>query len=93
MTKNLKLEEEMQGHVNSWIQSGLKKKEYCNSVGLSSPKFSYWVQKLKKPLSSRPAFTEIAVEPTLASMEIHYPSGLIVKLHTPVKLELLKTLL
>ncbi len=93
MKNNLRLEEEMRGHVNEWVQSGLKKKEYCNSVGMSSHKFSYWVQKLKAPMSSRSAFTEIAVESGIASMEIHYPSGLIVKIHTPVKFEMLKTLL
>lgn len=94
MKKQAGLEEEMQGHVNAWIGSGLKKKEYCDSIGMSIHKFNYWAAKLTESLSSRPAaFTEIGVESRIALMEIHYPSGIIVKIHEPVKFEMLKSLL
>ncbi len=84
----------MKAHIESWSTSGLNKVSYCKAHNLTHQKFHYWLKKYKdQNESTESSFKQIKPDTSISSIEIHYPSGIIVKLNEPVTFQMLKSLL
>jgi transposase-like protein len=78
--------EEMFPIVESWQQSGLSKKAFCEAQGIIKSVFFYWCKKYRE--EHRPggfvALTTGGVHALAQgqSMEIQYPNGVVLRLPT-----------
>lgn len=77
----------MLSHVESWRQSGLTQRVYCNQVGIRSGTFSYWVQIGKRQeLDSGHGRSFVELKKPVSTVggryEITYPNGVSLALET-----------
>ena len=86
--------DQMNDHLKRWSNSGQTRKDYCRSNGISYQKFNYWVKKTTKDQAvGLSCFKEIKPDPSINAVEIHFPSGIVVKLKDVIDLKMLKSLL
>jgi len=68
-------QEQIQGAIKEWQQSGLSKKAFCLERGITYQTFHYWC----KRLSASSGFTEIKVARSshrgISEYELIFPSG------------------
>ena len=79
--------QEMFTFVEQWQRSGETQRSWCDMHGMHYAKFQYWVRKYRANLHQPEARTEHFVdlvpppcEQITTTLEIHFPSGAIVKL-------------
>lgn len=67
--------EKMRAHYVKWQESGLNKKEFCKTYGLSYATFIYWHKQLSTPEEGE-GFSEIPIKPVCSyPVEVIFPSG------------------
>lgn len=98
--ENLNLEKnstDMVAIVREWGQSGQSQKEYCQTRNIPHSKFYYWLRKIRDQQTTDNQTDFIAVRirqsKSAGDLDIHYPNGTIIKLHSPIDLVMVKTLL
>lgn len=86
------LKEQWQQRLQSWRESGLNQKQWCEQNNIRQPQFWYWKKKLEEvpaalphKIKNTPAFVPIALasaptprEAEPASLAVTLPSGLMV---------------
>lgn len=83
--------EEMQGIIKEWQASGLSKKAFCRQKQINYPTFQYWCKRLLD--DGYTGFTEVDVKPGTAPLEILFPSGARMILHSEPSATWLRELL
>ncbi|MFS8618089.1 MAG: hypothetical protein FWJ85_14805 [Solitalea sp.] len=81
--------EKMLALVAHWRESGLTQKVFCDQVGVTLSKFSYWVAKAREESSE--GFMQLSGNAPSAMVELTYPNG--VKLQATADLSLLSRLI
>ena len=68
--------------VQQWKESGLTQQAYCEQVGLKRSTFANWVRHSKE--SPENGFISLTppMEPGSAALEIIYPNGVRLKVHS-----------
>ena len=69
--------------VEQWQRSGKSQRYWCDLHGLRLVKFQYWVRKFRAAHAASPGSTFIDLLPSaqsVAMIELHFPSGVVVKL-------------
>jgi predicted acetyltransferase len=88
---------EMMNIIQEWEQSGQSQKLFCQARSIPHSKFYYWLRKLREDQSpvSETDFIAVRIKQNKmqGAMDIHYPNGVVVKLHAPVDMIMVKTLL
>ena len=83
--------------IREWEQSGQSQKVFCQARNIPHSKFYYWLRKLRDNQLSDGQTDFIAVRirqnKSVGDLDIQYPNGVIIKLHSPVDLVMVKTLL
>ena len=83
--------------VREWEQSGKSQKVFCQIKNIPHSKFYYWLRKFRNNQTSDSQTDFIAVRirqnKSVGDLDIQYPNGVIIKLHPPVDLVMVKTLL
>ena len=81
--------------VESWKQSGLSQKAYCEQNTIRYHVFHYWYKVYKgKQYSSTGTFVPLKVSPLLCgNLELHLNDGRRIVFHQPVSVEYLKALI
>ena len=75
--------QEMFSLVEQWQRSGQSQRYWCDLHGLHPAKFQYWVRKFRAAHAAAPGSTFIDLLPvaqSVAMLELHFPSGVVVKL-------------
>jgi hypothetical protein len=75
--------QEMFSLVEQWQRSGQSQRYWCDLQGLHLAKFQYWVRKFRAAHAAAPDSTFIDLLPvaqSVAMLELHFPSGVVVKL-------------
>ena len=87
----------MMSVIHEWKQSGQSQKSFCQSRNIAHSKFYYWLKKLRdQPASdSQTDFIAVRIRQNkgIGDLDIQYPNGVTIKLHPPVDLVMVKTLL
>jgi hypothetical protein len=98
--ENLSLQknsQDMMSIIREWEQSGQSQKVFCQIKNIPHSKFYYWLRKLRDSQSSDSQTDFIAVRirqnKNVGDLDIQYPNGVIIKLHSPFDLVMVKTLL
>lgn len=98
--ENLNLQKnshDMVSIIREWEQSGQSQKVFCQARNIAHSKFYYWLRKLRNQQAPDNQADFIAVHirqnKNAVDLDIQYPNGVILKLHSPVDLVMLKTLL
>jgi len=74
-------EEEMEGLIEEYSNSGQSIKEYCQRKGIAPSKFFYWRKKLTLAMGRRGSFDglDLTSEERCSELEIIYPNGVRLK--------------
>ena len=77
--------QEMFSFVEQWQQSGESQRSWCEMHGVQYAKFQYWVRKHRDAhTDDTSTFVDLlaTAQPTksICTLEIHFPSGIVVKL-------------
>jgi hypothetical protein len=83
--------------IRQWEQSGQSQKSFCQSRNIAHSKFYYWLKKVRARQIPENQTDFIAVRIDQArntgDLDIQYPNGVILKLHTPIDLGMVRALL
>ena len=89
--------QEMISVIREWEQSGQSQKSFCQFRNIAHSKFYYWLRKVQKgqSLENQTDFVAIRIRhnKSAGNLDIQYPNGVIVKLHAPIDLVMVKSLL
>ena len=91
-----KSKEEMYSIVESWKESGLSKKQFCNREGIATGTFYYWLdQYLGKGLGKQQELRNFQeVLPVIEQqLDICYPNGVMIKVPKDSSLSVLQQLI
>ena len=98
--ENLNLQKKsqnMMGIIQEWEQSGQSQKSFCLARNIAHSKFYYWLRKVRGQQSSNSHTDFIAVHirqnKIAGDLDIQYPNGVIMKLHAPIDLGMVRALL
>lgn len=83
--------ERMYEYVEQWPLSGMGLKAYCTHINEKYGTFQYWRQKLRNEQSiSEGSFSEVKLPVgTSTFIEVHYPSGTVIRLPQGSPVEML----
>lgn len=84
--------------IESWQQSGISQKAFCEQQGVKFHTFYYWYKRYRNEHivgeGGTPGFVKLQVETTsAAAIEIHFPGGTRMFFHQPVSAGYLKTII
>jgi hypothetical protein len=89
--------DEMFALIEQWKQSNQTQKLFCQEQSIALSCFYYWQKKYRKDQSGPAGFVPVLVNDTTSgireAVEIHYPSGVTVRVPTGSSVTLLKTLI
>jgi len=92
-------QEEKEGHVNRWKESGMTKKAYSEHAGINYWAFKRWCEqhgyvKKREPLLQA-GFIQLKPSslPPTGNLEVIYPNGVRIQLPATNNKELLRTLI
>lgn len=92
-----KKSQDMMSIIHEWEQSGQSQKIFCQTRNIPHSKFYYWLRKFRDQPTTDNQTDFIAVRirqnKSAGDMDIQYPNGVTIKLHSPVDLVMVKTLL
>ena len=71
--------------IADWQQSGMSKKQYCDSRGINEAKFYYWFSRSRVQDRASGSFTPID-RSVLKEIEIIYPNEVVLKLESDLGL-------
>ena len=75
--------QEMFTFVEQWQRSGETQRSWCDMHGMHYAKFQYWVRKYRDSHEPSADFVDLvppSPEQAVTPLEVHFPSGAIVKL-------------
>ena len=101
MSSNEEVQQQMFAMIQSWQQSGLTQKAYCQEHAVSYHIFHYWYKLFRSSQSSakEPGFISLQTEPspslvsTPAHTELLLPDGKRLLFHQPVSSDYLRQLI
>lgn len=77
--------DQMLSMIADWQQSGMSKKQYCDSRGINEAKFYYWFSRSREQDSASGSFTPID-RSVRKEIEIIYPNGVVLKVESDLGL-------
>ena len=86
-TTKLRTSTEMFPLVQEYLSCSMTQKEMAAQNGMSTAVFAYWVSKYRRTTSESDVFLEIrpvATEPENPLLEVCYPSGVRLRIYTPL---------
>lgn len=101
MSSNEDMHQQMFAMIQSWQQSGLTQKAYCQEHAISYHIFHYWYKRYRTSQSSpkEPAFIPLQTEPSLSTVnapahtELLLPDGKRLLFYQPVSSDYLRQLI
>jgi hypothetical protein len=87
---------EMAQHLHQWQQSNLSKKKYSDQAGIPYHTFLYWIDRLSNGERAEGCFRALSLPVAPAedsSIEIEYPCGIRIRLHSSCPPAYIKALL
>src|SRR6185312_5804548 len=98
MRKDPEVQQQMFQLIEQWKQSGLSQNAFCQQESIRFHKFYYWYKCYRRQHDREdtvPGFVKLKIEkpPVTSSVEVHFPGGIRVLFHEPVKHNYLKTLI
>lgn len=90
-------QDEMFALIDQWKQSNQTKKLFCQQKGIAPSNFYYWQKKYHQEQTGSVGFVPVLVKGSSSglsqSIEVHYPSGVSVRVPSGSSVTLLKTLI
>jgi len=77
--------DQMLSMIADWQQSGMSKKQYCDSRGINEAKFYYWFSRSREQDGASGSFTPID-RSIRREIEIIYPNGVVLKVESDLGL-------
>lgn len=96
-TDNQSSQPDMMSVIREWEASGQSQKLFCQIRNIPFSKFYYWLRKYRRSQSTLAGNDFIPVRirqsKSIGAMDIQYPNGVVVKLHPPIDISMLRAMI